>query len=98
MASPAPVCAAAAFAWDLRKAAPYSSYEDFDFDIPVGSVGDVWDRYMVRLEEMRQSVRIIQQAVDNFPDGELYADSDSKVILPDQGGGLWLDRRADPPV
>jgi NADH dehydrogenase I D subunit len=69
-------------AWDLRKAAPYSGYEDFDFDIPIGSTGDVWDRYMVRLEEMRQSVRIIQQAKDNFPEGDLYADSDSKVILP----------------
>ena len=67
---------------DLRKAAPYSAYEDFDFDIPIGSTGDVWDRYMVRLEEMRQSIRIIQQAVDNFPAGDLYADSDSKVILP----------------
>lgn len=68
--------------FDLRKAAPYSSYEDFDFDIPVGNTGDVWDRYMVRLEEMRQSIRIIQQAVDHFPEGDLYVDSDSKVILP----------------
>jgi len=68
--------------FDLRKAAPYSGYENFDFDIPVGSTGDVWDRYMVRLEEMRQSVGIIRQAIANFPEGELYVDSDSKVILP----------------
>ena len=69
-------------AWDIRKAEPYSSYEDFDFDIPVGETGDVYDRYIVRMEEMRQSVRIIEQAMDNFPEGDLYADSDSKVILP----------------
>lgn len=69
-------------AWDIRKAEPYSSYEDFDFDIPIGDTGDAYDRYIVRMEEMRQSVRIIEQAMDNFPEGDLYTDSDSKVILP----------------
>jgi NADH-quinone oxidoreductase subunit D len=67
--------------WDVRKRFPYSSYEDFDFEIPIGEVGDVYDRYMVRLEEMRQSVRIIQQAVDTLPDGPIVAD-DPRVVLP----------------
>lgn len=56
-------------AYDVRKAKPYSAYADFDFDIPVGENGDTYDRYLVRLEEMRQSRRIIQQAIDNLPDG-----------------------------
>jgi NADH:ubiquinone oxidoreductase subunit D len=55
--------------WDLRKAEPYCAYADFDFDIPVGHVGDCYDRFMVRLEEMRQSVRIIRQALDGLPSG-----------------------------
>lgn len=67
--------------WDVRKRFPYSSYDEFDFEIPIGDVGDVYDRYMVRLEEMRQSVWIIQQAVDNLPDGPIMAD-DPRVVLP----------------
>lgn len=67
---------------DIRVTEPYSSYEDFDFDIPVGENGDVYDRYLVRMEEMKQSVRIIQQAVKNFPEGELSVDSNEKVTLP----------------
>jgi len=69
-------------AWDLRQAHPYTSYDEFDFDVPVGQTGDVYDRYLVRMEEMRQSVRIIRQAVEHFPEGELNADSESKVTLP----------------
>jgi NADH-quinone oxidoreductase subunit D len=80
-----PILRGSGVAWDLRKTAPYSGYEDFDFDIPIGSTGDVWDRYIVRMEEMRQSVRIIQQAMDNFPEGELNVDADSKVMLPTKG-------------
>ncbi len=68
--------------WDLRVQHPYSSYQDFDFDVPVGENGDVYDRYLVRMEEMRQSIRIIEQAVAHFPDGELNVDSESKVMLP----------------
>ncbi len=68
--------------WDVRTAQPYSAYEDFDFDIPVGENGDVYDRYLVRMEEMRQSVRIIEQVIKNFPDGELNIDADSKITLP----------------
>jgi NADH-quinone oxidoreductase subunit D len=67
--------------WDVRKRFPYSGYDEFDFEIPIGEVGDVYDRYMVRLEEMRQSIRIIQQAVENLPDGRFMAD-DPRVVLP----------------
>jgi NADH-quinone oxidoreductase subunit D len=67
--------------WDLRKAMPYSSYEDFDFKIPVGTEGDNWDRYAVRLAEMRESVRIIQQAIDGLPEGPTIV-GDRKVALP----------------
>ncbi|MBI3941831.1 MAG: NADH-quinone oxidoreductase subunit D, partial [Chloroflexi bacterium] len=61
--------------WDLRKAQPYSSYPDFQFDVPLGSHGDVYDRYLVRIEEMRQSVKIVQQALDRLPDGPVGTDN-----------------------
>ena len=77
-----PCLRACGIPWDIRIAEPYSSYEDFDFDIPICENGDVNDRYMVRLEEIRQSMKIIDQAVDNFPEGELNVDSDSKVMMP----------------
>jgi NADH-quinone oxidoreductase subunit D len=67
--------------WDLRKAAPYSSYDDFDFKIPVGTQGDNWDRYAVRLAEMKESVKIIAQALDGLPEGPHITD-DRKVALP----------------
>jgi NADH-quinone oxidoreductase subunit D len=67
--------------FDLRKAAPYSSYEDFDFKIPVGTVGDNYDRYKVRLTEMYESVKIIEQAVEGLPEGP-HITSDRKVALP----------------
>jgi NADH-quinone oxidoreductase subunit D len=60
-------------AYDVRKAKPYAAYSDFDFDIPVGENGDTYDRYLVRLEELRQSRRIIQQAIDKLPDGPVNA-------------------------
>ncbi len=69
--------------YDLRKAEPYMGYEDFDFEIPVGENGDVYDRYLVRMEEMRQSIRIIEQAVNSLPDGPVKVD-DAKVILPEK--------------
>jgi NADH-quinone oxidoreductase subunit D len=67
--------------WDLRKAAPYSSYEDFDFKIPVGTVGDNYDRFRVRHAELYESLKIIQQALDGLPEGPYIAD-DRKVVLP----------------
>ncbi len=76
-----PLLRAAGNPWDLRKAAPYSSYEDFDFNIPVGTVGDNWDRYAVRLAEIYESVKIITQALDGLPEGPHIAD-DRKVVLP----------------
>ncbi len=65
---------AAGVDYDVRVAHPYSSYQDFEFDIPVGVSGDTFDRYMVRIEEMWQSLRIIHQAVKNMPDGDFHAD------------------------
>lgn len=60
--------------YDVRVMKPYSSYEDFDFEIPVGSDGDTYDRFMVRQQEIKESLRIIQQALDNMPDGRYHAD------------------------
>ena len=65
---------AAGVDYDVRVANPYSSYQDFEFDIPVGVSGDTFDRYMVRMEEMWQSMRIIEQAIKNMPDGKFHAD------------------------
>jgi len=65
---------AAGVDYDVRVASPYSSYEDFDFIIPVGTAGDTYDRFMVRQEEMRQSFKIIQQAIKNMPSGPMHAD------------------------
>jgi NADH-quinone oxidoreductase subunit D len=67
--------------WDLRKAAPYSSYDHFDFKIPVGTVGDNYDRYRVRMAEMRESVKIVEQALDGLPEGP-YITEDRKYALP----------------
>jgi len=67
--------------WDLRKATPYCSYDHFDFKIPVGTVGDNYDRFRVRMAEMRESTKIILQALDGLPEGP-YITSDRKVALP----------------
>jgi NADH-quinone oxidoreductase subunit D len=67
--------------WDLRKAMPYSSYDHFDFKIPVGTVGDNYDRYRVRMAEMRESAKIVEQALDGLPEGP-YITDDRKVALP----------------
>ncbi len=69
--------------FDLRRDMPYSSYEKFQFNVPTSQVGDVWARYIVRLEEMRESVKICQQALDGMPEGPIKADS-PKVVLPDR--------------
>ena len=68
----------------MRKAKPYAAYSDFEFDIPIGEIGDTYDRYMVRMEEMRQSARIVAQAVEKIPDGPIMAKL-SKIIKPPVG-------------
>jgi len=69
-----PVLRASGIEWDLRKADPYSIYDRFEFDIPTGEFGDCYDRYRVRVEEMRQSLRIIEQAMDQMPSGPVRSD------------------------
>ncbi len=76
-----PLLRAAGEPWDLRKVDPTLAYADFDFRIPVGTVGDGYDRYRVRVQEMRESVRIVEQALDGLPEGPWIAD-DRKVVLP----------------
>ena len=71
-------------AFDVRKAHPYSCYEDFDFKIPVGDNGDVYDRYLVRMEEMTQSLNIIEQAMENLPEGPINVDN-PLITNPDLG-------------
>jgi NADH-quinone oxidoreductase subunit C/D len=68
-------------AYDIRKDHPYSGYEQYDFDVPVGTVGDCYDRYLVRMEEIRQSLRIIEQAVAKLPGGPVLVD-DKRIALP----------------
>jgi NADH-quinone oxidoreductase subunit D len=81
--------------WDLRKVLPYDGYEQYDFEIPIGQpggtngvpagivVGDSWNRYFVRILEMTQSVRIIRQALDHLPDGDVLAKKVKNLKLPD---------------
>lgn len=78
-----PMIRAAGLAWDIRKSEPYSGYDQFDFEIPTRQEGDVYARYQVRMDEMRQSARIIQQALDGMPEGPFKADA-PKILLPDR--------------
>ena len=73
-----PLLRASGNPWDLRKAMPYSSYEDFDFKIPVGTRGDNYDRFAVRMQEILESVKIIEQALDGLPEGP-YITEDRKI-------------------
>ena len=79
-----PLLRAAGVAFDLRKAQPYSGYEHYDFDIPTRDAGDCFDRYAVRMQEMRQSVRIIEQALDRIPGGPITAKV-PKILKPPPG-------------
>ena len=76
-----PMVRASGVAYDVRRDFPYLDYETYDFDVPVGSSGDVYDRYLVRMEEMQQSIRIIEQAMARLPDGPVNVD-DHRVVLP----------------
>jgi NADH-quinone oxidoreductase subunit D len=76
-----PVLRGSGVNWDIRKAIPYSGYENFEFDVPLGQHGDIYDRYLVRMEEMRQSLRIVQQALDNLPGG-LFRSNNRKYVPP----------------
>jgi NADH-quinone oxidoreductase subunit D len=79
-----PLLRAAGVKWDIRKAFPYSGYERYEFDVPTGRNADTYDRYLVRMQEMRQSVRIIRQAVDGIPEGPIMAKV-PKVMKPPAG-------------
>lgn len=74
---------ASGIASDLRKDVPYLGYEEYEFDVPIGTKGDAYDRWLVRIEELRQSVRIIRQAIEKLPDGPVNI-SDPKVVLPEK--------------
>jgi NADH dehydrogenase (ubiquinone) Fe-S protein 2 len=76
-----PMLRASGYAWDLRKAQPYEVYDRMNFDIPVGLNGDCYDRYLIRIEEMRQSLRIISQCLNNLPEGVVKTD-DKKLTPP----------------
>ena len=78
-----PMIRAAGMKWDIRKDEPYSSYEKFDFEVPTRTANDVYARYQVRIEEMRQSARIVTQALDGMPEGRFAADAPG-IVLPDR--------------
>jgi NADH-quinone oxidoreductase subunit D len=71
--------------YDIRKSEPYSAYPAFDFEIPIGENGDIFDRYLVRLQEMEQSLRIIEQALDKLPNGPIMAEKVPKRLKPAEG-------------
>ncbi len=76
-----PIARGSGIPWDLRKSNPYSGYEEFDFKIAVGTYGDVYDRFLVRIAEMKESLKILEQAIDGLPEGP-YNTSDRKIIPP----------------
>jgi NADH-quinone oxidoreductase subunit C/D len=78
-----PLLRAAGVGLDLRKAQPYYGYDQLDFDIPIGTTGDVYDRYLVRVAEMRESMKIIEQVAKNIPEGD-YTLRDKSIVLPDK--------------
>jgi NADH-quinone oxidoreductase subunit D len=76
-----PVLRASGVEYDVRRARPYLGYENYQFEIPTGTEGDIYDRYLVRIEEMRQSTRILDQALKHIPGGPVNVD-DPKIFLP----------------
>jgi len=79
-----PVARSTGIPYDVRKDHPYLVYDRFDFDVPIGEDGDNWDRFMVRLEEIRQSVRIIEQAIDQMPDDGPINIDDPRIVFPEK--------------
>ena len=79
-----PVLRASGVKWDIRKAMPYAAYDQYKFEIPTGKAGDTYDRYLVRVEEMRQSRLICLQAIENIPSGPIMARV-GKVLKPPPG-------------
>ena len=77
-----PIARGSGVAYDVRKAFPYCGYETFDFDVPIGAAGDVFDRYMVRVDEMRQSIRICRQALERISPKGAHAANDPRVVPP----------------
>jgi len=78
-----PALRASGVAWDVRKSNPYSSYEKFDFNVPTRKEGDVYARYLVRMDEMRESLKIVRQAMDGMPEGPVKATA-PHIVLPDR--------------
>ena len=76
-----PVLRGSGVPYDLRKAKPYSGYEQYEFDVPIGGNGDIYDRYLVRMQEMRESLQIVKQALDTLPGGPVNT-SDRRVAMP----------------
>jgi NADH-quinone oxidoreductase subunit D len=76
-----PLLRAAGVPWDLRREMPYLAYDQVDFDVIVGTYGDCWDRYAVRLNEVRESIKIVQQIVEKMPPGD-YRVQDKKITPP----------------
>ncbi len=79
-----PMLRGSGVAWDLRKSQPYEIYDRLEFDVPIGKNGDCWDRYLIRMEEMRQSLKIIEQCLQQMPKGPVVTD-DPKIAPPKRG-------------
>jgi hypothetical protein len=90
-----PMLRASGVDYDVRKDFPYLDYETYDFDVPVGTNGDVYDRFLVRMEELRQSVRILEQAAERLPDGPVNID-DARLILPPKSKAMSEMESDDP--
>ena len=91
-----PMLRGSGVAWDIRKADPYAAYDKVDFDVAVGTNGDVYDRFIVRMAEMRQSLRILEQALEMIPDGPVHARLGAATVQP--GGQPIAPLAYRPPV